>query len=38
MEEVLESGFKHLRGIREYPDWDEVVAANARRFVRKQRY
>jgi hypothetical protein len=31
--EVLESGFRHLEGVREYSDWDKVVAANVRRFV-----
>ena len=34
--EVLESGFRHLDGVREYSDWDKVVAANARKFVRKR--
>jgi len=28
-EEVLESGFRHLEGVSEYPDWDSVVAANS---------
>jgi hypothetical protein len=32
--DVLESGFRHLEGVREYFDWDKVVAANVRRFVR----
>ena len=31
--EVLESGFKYLEGVREYSDWDKVVAANIRRSV-----
>jgi hypothetical protein len=35
---VLESGFRHLEGVRDYSDWDKVVAANVRRFVRVQRY
>ena len=34
--EVLESGFRHLDGVRQYSDWDKVVAANARKFVRKR--
>jgi hypothetical protein len=34
--EVLETGFRHLDGVREYPDWDKVVAANARKFIRRQ--
>jgi len=34
---VLESGFKHLEGVREYPDWDEVVAANTGRPAKRQR-
>jgi hypothetical protein len=36
--EVLESGFKYLEGVKEYPDWDKVVAANVRRFVRIRRF
>jgi hypothetical protein len=36
--EVLESGFRYLEGVREYSDWDKVVAANVRRFVRIRRY
>jgi hypothetical protein len=35
--EVLESGFRYLEGVREYSDWDKVVAANVRRFVRIRR-
>jgi hypothetical protein len=34
--EVLESGFRYLEGISQYPDWDRVVAANSRRYIRKQ--
>ena len=30
--EVLESGFRYLEGVREYPSWDKVVAANVRTF------
>ena len=37
-EKVLESGFRYLEGVREYSDWDKVVAANVRRFVRIRRY
>ena len=33
---VLESGFRHLEGVRDYSDWDKVVAANIRRSKRKQ--
>jgi len=36
--EVLESGFRYLEGVREYSDWDKVVAATVRRFVRIRRY
>ena len=36
--EVLESGFRYLEGVREYSDWDKVVAANTRRFMRVRRY
>ncbi|KAF8491070.1 hypothetical protein F5888DRAFT_1620354 [Russula emetica] len=36
--EVLESGFRYLEGVREYSDWEKVVAANVRRFVRVRRY
>ncbi len=32
--EILESGFRHLKGVKEYSDWDKVVAANVHRFVR----
>jgi hypothetical protein len=32
--EVLESGFRYLEGVGAYSDWDKVVAANVRRFVR----
>ncbi|KAF8491086.1 hypothetical protein F5888DRAFT_1620330 [Russula emetica] len=35
--EVLESGFRYLEGVRGYSDWDKVVAANVRRFVRVRR-
>jgi hypothetical protein len=35
---VLESEFRYLEGVREYSDWDKVVAANAYRSVRVQRY
>ena len=35
---VLESGFRYLEGVREYSDWDKVVAANSRRFIRIRRY
>jgi len=35
---VLESGFRYLEGVREYSDWDKVVAANTRRFIRIRRY
>jgi hypothetical protein len=31
--EVLESGFRYLEGVKEYSDWDAVVAANVCRFV-----
>jgi hypothetical protein len=35
---VLESGFRHLEGgVRDYSDWDRVVAANFRRYVRPGR-
>ena len=34
--EVLESGFKYLDGVKEYIDWDRVVAANVRKFLKKQ--
>jgi hypothetical protein len=33
---VLEAGFRHLEGIRDYSDWDKVVAANDRKSKRKQ--
>jgi hypothetical protein len=33
---LLESGFRHLEGVREYSDWDKVVAANLRRSKRKR--
>jgi hypothetical protein len=33
---ILESGFRHLEGVRDYSDWDKVVAANIRRSKRKQ--
>ena len=36
--EVLESGFRYLDGVREYPDWDRVVAANSRRTLRVRRF
>lgn len=29
-EEVLESGFRHLEGVREFPDWNKLVATNVR--------
>jgi hypothetical protein len=35
---VLESGFRYLEGVREFSDWDKVVAANARKFVKVRRY
>jgi len=35
---VLESGFRYLEGVREYTDWDKVVAVNTRRFIRVRRY
>jgi hypothetical protein len=34
---VLESGFRHLEGVRDYSDWDRVVAANFRRYIRPGR-
>ena len=34
--EVLESGFKHLDDVKGYSDWDRAVAANVRKFLRKQ--
>jgi hypothetical protein len=34
---VLESGFRHLEGVRDYSDWDKVVAANFRKSNRLQR-
>ena len=37
-EDVLESGFRCLGGVREYPDWDRVVAANSRRTFRVRRF
>ena len=36
--EVLESGFRHLEGIKEYRDWDGVVEANSRRHAKRRRY
>jgi hypothetical protein len=35
---VLESGFQYLDMVREYPDWDKVVAASTRRFSRVRRF
>jgi len=35
--EVLESGFRHLEGVREYRDWDGVVEANSRRPAKRRR-
>jgi hypothetical protein len=34
--EILESGFKHLGSVSEYPTWDRVVAANSRKTIRKR--
>ena len=34
--EVLESGFKHLDDVKECIDWNRAVAANNRKFLKKQ--
>ena len=34
--EVLESGFKHLDGVSQYVNWDKVVTANARKFLKNR--
>jgi hypothetical protein len=36
--EVLESGFRCLQGVRDYSNWDKVVAANARKSQRVRKY
>ena len=36
-EDVLKLGFRHLDGVKEYQDWNEVVAANARPTIGKRK-